>query len=194
MTTAWLDTNVVLRFLTKDPRGLWQRADRLMARAQAGEIALRLSPIIVAEIVWALGSQYGHRPEQIAKALSAFLRADGIVADAREGLLEAWDLTVGGRGSCAGAYRGACGRGRVAAWGRRPRGGCDRSAARGHGGERPSSRSRSSFPWCCSSSRRSSSSSSARPRPPSSSASPLSPLSRRTCSPQAATTPPQALM
>ena len=104
MTTAWLDTNVVLRFLTRDPRGLWQRADRLMARAQAGEIALRLSPIIVAEIVWALGSQYGHRPEHIAKAMSAFLRADGILADERDGLLEALDLMVERRVSFPDAY------------------------------------------------------------------------------------------
>jgi len=104
VTTALLDTNVVLRFLTRDPRALAERADRLLARAQAGEIALRLTPIIVAEIVWALASRYGHPPDRIAAALSAFLRAEGILADERDGLLEALDVMVERRVSFPDAY------------------------------------------------------------------------------------------
>ncbi len=104
MTTAWLDTNVVLRFLTRDPAPLAQRADRLLARAEAGDIALRLTPVIVAEIVWTLASQYGQRPERIATAVGAVLRADGILADDREALIEALDLMVERRVSFPDAY------------------------------------------------------------------------------------------
>ena len=104
MTAAWLDTNLVVRFLTRDPSPLAHRADRLLARAQAGEIALRLTPVIVAEIVSALASQYGHQPDRIAGALSAFIRADGILADERDALLEALDVMVERRASFPDAY------------------------------------------------------------------------------------------
>ena len=101
---AWLDTNVVVRFLTRDPTALAGRADRLLAKAEAGEIALRLTPVVVAEIVWVLRSRYAHRPEEIAAALGAFLRADGILADERDGLLEALDVMVEQRVSFPDAY------------------------------------------------------------------------------------------
>ena len=104
MTTAWLDTNVVVRFLTRDPSPLAHRADRLLARAEAGEIALRLTPIIVAEIVWTLASRYGQRPDGIASAMSAILRSDGILADERDALLEALNIMVERRVSFPDAY------------------------------------------------------------------------------------------
>jgi len=91
---AWLDANVVVRFLTKEPLAMAQRAERLLARAQAGEIALRLTPITVAEIVWVLTRIYRREPGEIAAGLSALLRADGIYADQRDTLLEALDLMV----------------------------------------------------------------------------------------------------
>ena len=92
MITAWLDTNVVVRFLTKEPPALARRAERLLARAQAGEIALRLTPMVAAEIVWVLTTIYGHDPAEVAVGLSAVLRADGILAEQRDTLLEALDL------------------------------------------------------------------------------------------------------
>jgi len=104
VTTAWLDTNVVIRFLTRNPSDMAERADRLFAKAEAGEIAFRLTPVVVAEIVWVLASRYGHRPDSIAAALSAFLRADGILADERDGLLESLDVMVERRVSFPDAY------------------------------------------------------------------------------------------
>lgn len=92
MTTAWLDTSVVLRFLTKEPVSLAQRANRIFAKAQAGDITLRLTPVVVAEIAWALRSLYGRRSTEIATGLSALLRADGIVVDERDALLQALEL------------------------------------------------------------------------------------------------------
>lgn len=94
MTTAWLDTNVVVRFVTGRPAALAQRARRILARAEAGQLTLRLAPIVVAEAVWVLRSVYGHERAAIAAALSAILRADGIAADERDTLLEALDVMV----------------------------------------------------------------------------------------------------
>jgi predicted nucleic acid-binding protein len=92
MTTAWLDTNVVVRFLTQEPAPLARRAERLLAKAQAGEIALRLTPIVAAEIVWVLTTIYGRDPAEVASAISALLSADGILADQQDTLLAALDL------------------------------------------------------------------------------------------------------
>lgn len=92
MTTAWLDTNVVVRFLAKEPPAMAHRAERLLAKAQAGEIAFRLTPIVVAEIVWVLRTIYGRESREIAATLGALLRADGIVTEQRDTLLEALDL------------------------------------------------------------------------------------------------------
>jgi len=91
---AWLDTNVIVRFLAKEPPAMARRAERLLARAQAGEIAFRLTPIVVAEIVWVLSTIYEREPGEIAAGLSALLRADGIYTDQRDTLLEALDLMV----------------------------------------------------------------------------------------------------
>ena len=94
MTTAWLDTNVVVRFLTRNPADLAARADRLFAQAQAGKIAFRLTPIVVAEIVWVLKTVYGRGSAEIAAGVSAFLQADGILADQRDTMIEALDLML----------------------------------------------------------------------------------------------------
>lgn len=94
MTTAWLDTNVVVRYFTGSPEHLAERARRLLARAEAGEITLRLTPIVVAEIVWVLRSVYGHEPAAIAAGLSALLRADGIAAEQHDTVVEALDLMM----------------------------------------------------------------------------------------------------
>jgi predicted nucleic acid-binding protein len=92
VTTAWLDTNVVVRFLTQEPAPLARRAERLLAKAQAGEIALRLTPIVVAEIVWVLTTIYGRQPAEVGTAMSALLSADGILADQHDTLLAALDV------------------------------------------------------------------------------------------------------
>ena len=94
MTTAWLDTNVVVRFLTRCPIELAERADRLLSKAQAGEIAFRLTPIVVAEIVGVLKTVYGLGTAEIATGVSALLQADGILADQRDTLLAALDLML----------------------------------------------------------------------------------------------------
>lgn len=94
MTTAWLDTNVVVRFLTRHPADLAERADRLLAQAQAGTVAFRLTPVVVAEIVWVLKTVYGRGTAEVAAAVSALLQADGILADQRDTMIEALDLML----------------------------------------------------------------------------------------------------
>lgn len=82
---VWVDANVVLRLLTGQPEGQARAAAALMARADAGELRLRLCPLVVAEVVWVLGSAYDVPREQIADVLTSFLVSGGLVVE--EGML-----------------------------------------------------------------------------------------------------------
>jgi len=69
MTNLWVDANILLRFLTGEPPDLAQRAFRLIQKAEFGEVTLRLSPIVVAEVLWVLYSFYKYFRVQIAEVL-----------------------------------------------------------------------------------------------------------------------------
>lgn len=94
MTRAWLDANVVLRFLTGDPEEMAREAKGLMARAERGELTLFLTDLVVAETVWVLRSFYDHPMERIRDTLSAFVSAPGIEVENLDVLLESLDLAA----------------------------------------------------------------------------------------------------
>lgn len=81
MVYLWVDANVVLRFLTGDPPEMAAKALELMNRAEKGDIGLRISHLVVAEIVWVLSSFYRYAKSQIAETLISFLSTDGIYAE-----------------------------------------------------------------------------------------------------------------
>jgi predicted nucleic acid-binding protein len=82
---VWVDANVVLRLLTGKPEAQARASAALMARADAGELRLRLCPLVVAEVVWVLTSAYDVPPAQVAAVLSSFLASGGLVVE--EGML-----------------------------------------------------------------------------------------------------------
>jgi predicted nucleic acid-binding protein len=92
MKRLWVDANVLLRFLTGEPEGMAERSARLMQRAEAGEVRLVLSPLVVAEIVWVLKSFYGHSYVDIARVVVPLLSADGVEIDQREVMIQAIEL------------------------------------------------------------------------------------------------------
>lgn len=94
MKRLWVDANVVLRFLTRDPPDLAAQAARLMERAESGQVQLYLSPLVLAEIVWVLRSFYGHGMSEIRDVLVPLLSASGIEVDDRGNALEALELAA----------------------------------------------------------------------------------------------------
>lgn len=81
MSELWVDANILLRFITGDPPDLAERALRLMQRAEQGEVILRLTVLVVAEVVWVLGSFYRYPRNRIADVLLPLAMADGVVMD-----------------------------------------------------------------------------------------------------------------
>lgn len=111
MIGAWLDANVVIRFITGDPEADAKRARRLIARAEAGEVRFRLKPITVAEVVWVLGTpRYGYSPREVADSVAGFARADGILIDESDVILEALGTMVDRGVSFVDAYLAVCAR------------------------------------------------------------------------------------
>ena len=74
---VWVDAGVVLPLLTGQPAA--QAAAALVARADAGELRLRICPLVVAEVVWVLTSAYDVPPAKVADVLTSFLASSGLV-------------------------------------------------------------------------------------------------------------------
>jgi predicted nucleic acid-binding protein len=75
-----VDTNVLARFFTGEPRDMAVKARRLVERADNGEIILVVLPVIVAELIYALESFYEMERKSVAVILLAFIQARGIEA------------------------------------------------------------------------------------------------------------------
>ncbi|HOX04668.1 MAG TPA: PIN domain-containing protein [Candidatus Paceibacterota bacterium] len=85
----WVDTNVIVRFLTGQPPALAAAARSLVAMADTGAAILEVLPVIVAETVYTLESFYGMDRKDVAANLLLFLQSRGIQVHERERVLDA---------------------------------------------------------------------------------------------------------
>jgi predicted nucleic acid-binding protein len=92
MKQAFIEANVILRYLTNDPPEMAEAAFKTFSAAQEGLILLVLAPITVAEVVWVLESFYGYSKSQIAETISQFLRSDGLEVIDQDLLIDALSL------------------------------------------------------------------------------------------------------
>jgi predicted nucleic-acid-binding protein len=67
-----LDTNVLVRFLVKDDRSQFERAQKLVKR-EASEGGVSISLLVLLETEWVLRSRYSLSKSEIAGALSGLL-------------------------------------------------------------------------------------------------------------------------
>lgn len=78
-----LDTNVIIRFLTRDDPGQLEKSKGLIAAAERGQCELLLRPWIVAEAVYVLREVYGLKDRaQVAGLLRQFAQGAGITTEA----------------------------------------------------------------------------------------------------------------
>lgn len=81
---AWLDANLILRFLLKDHPEFFKAALNLFTEAEKGRITLYVHPLILAEVVWTLQGYYGYSKEEIAKTVSEMIESDGLFIEEKE--------------------------------------------------------------------------------------------------------------
>lgn len=88
----WVDTNVILRFITQSPDEHARVATKLMESVDAGRIILHIHPMIIAECCYVLqGKTYNLPHKQTAQILRELIMADGIESDQEQVLLKALD-------------------------------------------------------------------------------------------------------
>ena len=75
-----LDTNVLVRFITRDDEAQFRRADALFSAASSGN-RLFVNVIALCELVWVLGSAYGETRERIATVLAHLIETPEIVIE-----------------------------------------------------------------------------------------------------------------
>lgn len=74
----FLDTNLLIRFLTNDDPVKADRVDGLLRKAAAGKIRLVTAEMVVAEMVWVLESFYRLERPAIREMIEAILATPGL--------------------------------------------------------------------------------------------------------------------
>ncbi|MCW3489940.1 PIN domain-containing protein [Dethiobacter alkaliphilus] len=92
----FVDTNVFLRFLTKDDPEKAEACMRLFKRAQNGDLVLYTSEMVIAELVWVLQSPktYNLSPAQIRNILLPLLSLDNLLYNNKNIYPEIFDCFV----------------------------------------------------------------------------------------------------
>lgn len=85
---AWIDTNVILRYLLNDHSEHSPRARALIEAAERGEWCLKIAPHILCETVYILEVK-DYTKEEICDALCDFVRIKGIELQGEKEVLEA---------------------------------------------------------------------------------------------------------
>jgi len=98
MPVRFVDTNVFLRFLTRDDPTKFERCRRLFEQAVAGSLTLRTSELVIAEIVWTLLSYYDLPKSVVIEKAGQILNTPNLVVTNQEVLIEA--LVLWSRHSC----------------------------------------------------------------------------------------------
>lgn len=102
--SAFIDTNILVRHLTGDPRDMAQRTTRYLA----SERDLLLVDLVVAETVYVLESFYEAPRSQVADAIRSLIAFDSIVCVDPALLLRAVEVYETDRLDFAEAYLVAC--------------------------------------------------------------------------------------
>ena len=88
MKTYLLDTNVILRFLTGEPEAQAQGAKLLFEQNESGVLAVRILPLVIAEVVFVLtGKYYQMERSEVADALVLFLETPSFDVVDRDSLI-----------------------------------------------------------------------------------------------------------
>ena len=93
-----IDTNVLVRFLTRDEPAQADRARALLHDALARGEEVFVSRVVICELVWVLRKAYGYPRTTIAEALARLLDTGNVVFEGREGLRTALSAYRAGRG------------------------------------------------------------------------------------------------
>lgn len=109
MEPVYVDTNVIVRFVTGEPQDQAAIVADFLQQSDNGEILVHLNPMIIAEVVFVLtGKVYAYPKESVSKALRNFINNPAFIVDDLENLLTALDWFAKYAVDFADAYLAAC--------------------------------------------------------------------------------------
>lgn len=86
-----IDTNVLLRFFTRDNEEQYQQAVTWFKEAEQGKRKILISPLVVAECCYVLESFYKQSRQEIADTFEVFLAQKWLLVEKRELILGIWE-------------------------------------------------------------------------------------------------------
>lgn len=88
----FLDTNIILRYLTLDNPSKAQKCETLFQRAASGKEVLFTSTLVIAEVVWVLEKAYKLSKTEISGLIQKILNTPHIECDEKDILMAAAGL------------------------------------------------------------------------------------------------------
>ncbi len=76
-----IDTNVIIRFVTKDDKSLLKEAKEVFLQIERGEMVAELPDFIVAEVAYVLNKIYGYHKAEVENVIKLLLQYDNIIAN-----------------------------------------------------------------------------------------------------------------
>ena len=89
MENKFVDTNVFLRYLTKDDLSKYERCREMFKKALKGEIAISTSGMVIAELIWTLLSYYKVPKAEVIEKVSVILGTENLFIPDKDVLADA---------------------------------------------------------------------------------------------------------
>jgi predicted nucleic acid-binding protein len=89
MENKFVDTNVFLRYLTKDDLSKYERCREMFKRALEGKITIATSGMVIAELIWTLLSYYKVPKAEIIEKVSVILGTANLFVPDKDVLADA---------------------------------------------------------------------------------------------------------
>jgi uncharacterized protein len=107
MKRRFLDTNVLLRYFTRDDEDKADRVRALLTRVDRGEEKVMTSPLVIFEVVFTLQSFYGVERKRIRDLIAPVISLRGLELALKGVFDQSLDLYAGANISFADAYNAA---------------------------------------------------------------------------------------
>jgi predicted nucleic acid-binding protein len=89
MENKFVDTNVFLRYLTKDDLSKYERCRQMFKKALEGEITISTSAVVIAELIWTLLSYYKVPKAEVIEKVSVILGTENLFVPDKDILADA---------------------------------------------------------------------------------------------------------
>lgn len=95
MKRKFIDTNIFLRYLTKDDLAKYEKCKELFKKAMDGKIALSTSEMVIAELIWTLISYYKVPKAEVIEKISIIVGTENLYIPGKDIVSDALVIFAG---------------------------------------------------------------------------------------------------